>query len=174
MFISDNNMKPITKRTISVLFLFLGVTVATVLNFYYGLSATKFYNPVVDLYNDFEYMRKVTEVDNNANANPKQQQQPQSAMKKKKKKKKKKKVPLQLSYIHENELQKNHMFSDSWLLNRQRFLEIDSKQIYKIEDAALLPAWPRGKYDKVKHPYPHAKMLVDWTDFSVEHLSKVN
>ena len=155
-------MKPITKRTISVLFLFLGVTVATVLNFYYGLSATKFYNPIVDLYDDFEYMRKVTEVD----ANPKKQQQ-QSA-------KKKKKVPLQLSYIHENELQKNHMFSDSWLLNRKRFLEIDSKQIYKIEDAALLPAWPRGKYDKVKHPYPHAKMLVDWTDFSVEHLSKVN
>ncbi|OEU11451.1 hypothetical protein FRACYDRAFT_245211 [Fragilariopsis cylindrus CCMP1102] len=167
------NMKPITKRTISVLFLFLGVTVATVLNFYYGLSANKFYNPVVvDLYDDFEYMRKVTEVDNNANANPKQQQQqqPQSDQKKKKKKKV---VPLTLSYIQENELQKNHMFSDSWLLNRQRFLEIDSKQIYKIEDAALLPAWPRGKYDKVKHPYPHAKMLVDWTDFSVEHLSKV-
>ncbi|OEU19263.1 hypothetical protein FRACYDRAFT_235313 [Fragilariopsis cylindrus CCMP1102] len=159
-------MKLPTKRTrtISVLCLFLGVTVATVLNFYYGLSATKFYNPVVDLYNDFEYMRKVTEVD----ANSRKPQQPQSA----KIKKKKKKIPLKLSYIHENELQKNHMFSDSWLLNRQRFLEIDSKQIYKIEDAALLPAWPRGKYDKVKHPYPHAKMLVDWTDFSVEHLSK--
>jgi hypothetical protein len=164
MFSSDN-MKP-TKRRISILFICLGVTIATVLNFCYGLSI-KFYNPVVDLYDDFEYMIKVTGVD----ANLKQQQQQQQSAKKKKKKK----VPLKLSYIHESELQKNHMFSDSWLLNRKRFLEINSTQIYKIEDAALIAAWPRGGgRDNMKHPYPHAKMLVDWTDFSVEHLSKVN
>jgi hypothetical protein len=161
MFSSDN-MNP-TKKRISMLFILICVAIATALNFYYGLSI-KFYNPVNDLYDDFEYMIKVIDVDNT-----KQQQQKQ-----KQSVKKKKKVPLKLSYIHESELQKNHMFSDSWLLNRERFLEINSTLIYKIEDAALAAAWPRGKRDNGNHPYPHAKMLVDWTDFSVEHLSKVN
>jgi len=142
----------------------LPVIVLTTLNFYNGFT-TEFYNPISDLHDDFEHMIK--EID----ANPKQERWRQPTQKQKVKEKGKK-VPSELSYIHDNQLQENHMFSDSWLLNRERFLEINATLIYRIEDAALVAAWPRGQRNKEKKPYPHAKMLLDWTDFCVEHLSK--
>merc|ERR1711862_1090530 len=82
--------------------------------------------------------------------------------------KKKKKTPTEILYIHEDETQENHYFSDSWLLNRDRFLEMDIEKIYRIEDAAIIAAWETYS----EKPLPHAKMPYDWTDFNVEHLSK--
>lgn len=150
------------KRKISLCL--LPVIGLTVLNFYNGFTI-EFHNAGSDLYDDLEYMIK------GIDANPKQERRRQPSQKQKAEKKGKK-VPSELSYIHDNQLQKNHMFSDSWLLNRERFLEINSTIIYRIEDAALVAAWPRGRKDKEKKPYPHAKMLVDWSDLCVEHLSK--
>ena len=87
------------------------------------------------------------------------------------KKNKKKEVPKELLYIDADQLQRNHMFSDSFLLSKARFLEMPIDKIYRIEDGALVAAWP-GKDNNRSAALPYAKMLYDWTDFSVEHLSK--
>lgn len=72
-----------------------------------------------------------------------------------------------LLFIDSSELRQRDFFSDSWLINRQRFLEIDVSRIGIVEDAAFAAV---GNSAKAHHSY--SKMFYDWNDFSVEHLSK--
>jgi hypothetical protein len=72
-----------------------------------------------------------------------------------------------LQFIHTKELRQRDYFSDSWLINRQRFLEIDVEMIRIVEDAAFSAV---GNSSQTPHSY--AKMTYDWADFAVEHLSK--
>ncbi|KAG7356871.1 hypothetical protein IV203_001558 [Nitzschia inconspicua] len=77
------------------------------------------------------------------------------------------KHPLGLQFIHPKELRQRDFFSDSWLINRQRFLEIDESRIGIVEDAAFAAVG-----DRAWEPHSYSKMLYDWNDFCVEHLSK--
>ena len=72
----------------------------------------------------------------------------------------------QIQFIPNNQLRDRDYFSDSWLITKQRFLDLDLMLVGVVEDAALIPARFNGK------PLKHAKMTVDWLDFCVEHLSK--
>jgi hypothetical protein len=71
-----------------------------------------------------------------------------------------------LNFIPNDQLRELDYFSDSWLLNRQRFLELPTETIGIIEDAVFVAVGQQKK------PFPHSKMLVDWLEFCVEHLSK--
>jgi len=68
------------------------------------------------------------------------------------------------------------LFSATWLLNRKRFLELPIEQITSCESGAMVAYWNlyQKQFDGHGTLLPHAKMLLDWTDFNVEHLSKVN
>ena len=68
------------------------------------------------------------------------------------------------------------LFSATWLLNRKRFLELPIEQITSCESGAMVAYWNlyQKQFDGRGTLLPHAKMLLDWTDFNVEHLSKVN
>lgn len=70
-----------------------------------------------------------------------------------------------LHLIHPRELQLHDYFSDSFLLNRKNFLEMNINRIGIVEDACFEAI---GK----SRPYARSKMFVDWTHFMVEHLSK--
>jgi hypothetical protein len=72
-----------------------------------------------------------------------------------------------LQFIHPTELRQRDYFSDSWLINRQRFLEIDVERIGIVEDAAYAAVG-----EKAWLPHLYSKMTYDWMDFAVEHLSK--
>jgi hypothetical protein len=73
----------------------------------------------------------------------------------------------ELHFIPANQLQQRDYFSDSWLISKQRLLEIDVRRIAIVEDAAFVAV---GR--NAKRPYRYAKMTLDWMDFCVEHLSK--
>jgi hypothetical protein len=75
--------------------------------------------------------------------------------------------PSGLVFIHPSELRQRDYFSDSWLINRQRFLEIDVTRIGIVEDAAFAAVG-----DRSWKTHSYSKMTYDWTDFCVEHLSK--
>ncbi|KAG7341355.1 hypothetical protein IV203_023306 [Nitzschia inconspicua] len=77
------------------------------------------------------------------------------------------KYSLGLQFIHPKELGQKDFFSDSWLINRQRFLEIDETRIKIVEDAVFVVVGTGPST-----PYSHSKMLYTWNDFCVEHLSK--
>ncbi|CAJ1965810.1 unnamed protein product [Cylindrotheca closterium] len=70
-----------------------------------------------------------------------------------------------LNFIPNHELSVHDYFSDSWLLSRSDFLKMNPQKIGIVEDACLVAS---GK----TKPLARSKMLVDWTEFSVEHLSK--
>ena len=177
---SDEQTK---KRAITLLIL-LPVVAIAMFNFYYGFTLN--FDTPSDVYNNFEIAilmaqgnasssssssstvsskpTKYARSDQNQKQNtPSNQNQNQ--------KNKKKEVPKELLYIDADQLQRNHMFSDSFLLSKARFLEMPIDKIYRIEDGALVAAWP-GKDNNRSAALPYAKMLYDWTDFSVEHLSK--
>mmetsp|Transcript_11040 Transcript_11040/g.19432 ORF Transcript_11040/g.19432 Transcript_11040/m.19432 type:complete len:491 (+) Transcript_11040:242-1714(+) len=74
------------------------------------------------------------------------------------------KLPVQpLQFINNSDLIQHDYFSDSWLLSRERFLEMDTKRIGIVEDGVFAAVGIR--------PYDHCKMLSDWMAFSVEHMS---
>eukprot|EP00980_Cylindrotheca_fusiformis_P023176 scaffold10199_cov146-Cylindrotheca_fusiformis.AAC.33 len=70
-----------------------------------------------------------------------------------------------LHLIDNKEFHIEDFFSDSWLLNRENFLRMDPSRIITVED---------GCFEAIGKPipHPHSKMMFDWTDFSVEHISK--
>ena len=70
-----------------------------------------------------------------------------------------------LQFIDNNDLEQYDYFSATWLLNRERFLDIDSSKIGIVEDAVFIAL---GDAPNV---YPYSKMSKDWTQFSVEHMS---
>jgi hypothetical protein len=72
-----------------------------------------------------------------------------------------------LQFIHSEELRQKDYFSDSWLINRQRFLEINVERIGIVEDAAFAAVGETSR-----RPHSYSKMTYDWMDFAVEHLSK--
>jgi hypothetical protein len=72
-----------------------------------------------------------------------------------------------LRFIPAQELRQRDFFSDSWLINKQRLLEIDPSRIQIVEDAAFAAVGSRAD-----RPYPYSKQTYDWLDFCVEHLSK--
>jgi hypothetical protein len=74
-------------------------------------------------------------------------------------------IPQALHLIDNKELHLHDYFSDSWLLNKKNFLNMNIERIGIVEDACFEAV---GKHK----PYPHSKMFVDWTDFLVEHMSK--
>eukprot|EP00980_Cylindrotheca_fusiformis_P026002 scaffold15140_cov164-Cylindrotheca_fusiformis.AAC.4 len=71
-----------------------------------------------------------------------------------------------LNLIPNHKLQPMDYFSDSFLLSKQNFLNMDTKKIGIVEDACFVAA---GNKHSI---YPRSKMFVDWTDFMVEHMSK--
>ncbi|CAJ1956355.1 unnamed protein product [Cylindrotheca closterium] len=71
----------------------------------------------------------------------------------------------QLHLIHHKELALHDYFSDSWLLPRKNFLDMQLDRIGIVEDACFEAI---GK----RNPRASSKMFVDWTHFLVEHLSK--
>lgn len=73
--------------------------------------------------------------------------------------------PQALHLIDNTELHLHDYFSDSWLLNKENFLNMDAGRIGIVEDACFEAV---GK----RKPHVHSKMFVDWTDFLVEHMSK--
>jgi hypothetical protein len=72
--------------------------------------------------------------------------------------------PSSLNLIDNKNLVQADYFSDSWLLSKNRFLEIEFKKIITVEDACFAAIGKRI----IKS---HSKMFVDWTDFMVEHMS---
>jgi hypothetical protein len=74
-------------------------------------------------------------------------------------------LPTSLDFINDSDLRQHDYFSDSWLLNQRRFLDIDTSKILIVEGAVFAAL---GLSPQV-HPY--SKMLKDWTAFSVEHMS---
>jgi hypothetical protein len=75
-----------------------------------------------------------------------------------------------LNFINNNELKLVDMFSASWLISRKRFIEINYMDIKICEDAVFAVAKVKGTHlHKIRND---SKMLKDWTQFSVEHLSK--
>ena len=95
---------------------------------------------------------------------------------KKQKKKKKKIIPTKLNYVDGRGIMIQDLFSATWLLNRKRFLELPIEQITSCESGTMVAYWNlyQKQFDGRGTLLPHAKMLLDWTDFNVEHLSKVN
>jgi hypothetical protein len=93
-----------------------------------------------------------------------------------KKKRKKKIIPTKLNYVDGRGMMIQDLFSATWLLNRKRFLELPIEQITSCESGAMVAYWNlyQKQFDGRGTLLPHAKMLLDWTDFNVEHLSKVN
>ncbi|CAJ1943549.1 unnamed protein product [Cylindrotheca closterium] len=79
-------------------------------------------------------------------------------------------------------------FSDSWLMNRESFLQINVDTIETVEDACFQviddetvsmqhqedakDSNGRQQQQQQQHQTTRNKMFVDWTNFSVEHLSK--
>ena len=95
---------------------------------------------------------------------------------KKQEMKKKKIIPTKLNYVDGRGIMIQDLFSATWLLNRKRFLELPIEQITSCESGAMVAYWNlyQKQFDGRGTLLPHAKMLLDWTDFNVEHLSKVN
>ncbi|KAG7351691.1 hypothetical protein IV203_007739 [Nitzschia inconspicua] len=71
-----------------------------------------------------------------------------------------------LHFIPYDQLRERDYFSDSWFLNRRRFLDLPLEQIGIVEDAVFVAV------SHNKRPMNHCRMLVDWLQFGVEHLSK--
>eukprot|EP00980_Cylindrotheca_fusiformis_P000224 scaffold52_cov183-Cylindrotheca_fusiformis.AAC.3 len=74
--------------------------------------------------------------------------------------------PEGLNLIRNSELDYHDFFSDSWLLNKDTFLNLDIERINTVEDACFVAIHKKGEV------YPTSRMFVDWTDLMVEHMSK--
>jgi hypothetical protein len=74
-------------------------------------------------------------------------------------------IPLNL--IPKSELNFYDYFSDSWLITKSNFLQLNVSGMNHVEQACF-QAIRRKNY----YVHPTSKMFVDWTDFMVEHMSK--
>lgn len=66
-----------------------------------------------------------------------------------------------MNLIPKSELDYLDQFSDSWLVDKTTFLDLNINRMPYVEQACFLVM-----------TRPFARMFVDWTDFMVEHMSK--
>lgn len=71
-----------------------------------------------------------------------------------------------LNLLSNSNLDYHDFFSDSWLLNKDTFLRLDTGRINIVEDACFVAIHEKGQIN------PTSRMFVDWTDFLVEHMSR--
>ncbi|CAJ1932838.1 unnamed protein product [Cylindrotheca closterium] len=71
-----------------------------------------------------------------------------------------------LNLIPNHQLREHDYFSDSWIITREKFLNLERRRLGIVEDACFVAIGSGGSV------YPSSKMFVDWTDFMVEHMSK--
>lgn len=74
--------------------------------------------------------------------------------------------PPPLNLIPNNQLREHDYFSDSWIITKEKFLNLERRRLGIVEDACFVAIGSGGSV------YPTSKMFVDWTDFMVEHMSK--
>jgi len=75
-------------------------------------------------------------------------------------------LPPPLNLIPNSQLREHDYFSDSWIITREKFLNLERRRLGIVEDACFVAIGRGGSV------YDTSKMFVDWTDFMVEHMSK--